>query len=138
MKKPMIKLDGITLDCNYEDIPALVEFYGKLTGYETYPLSEDTMPAVFGPYLSINFQPVEGYRKPTFPTEERGQMIHLDFYVDDLKEAREYALSLGAVEAPEQFGDSWHIFLDPAGHPFCLTRNGPSGLLDQEDIPDWG
>lgn len=133
----MIKLDGITLDCSKKDVAAMVEFYGRLTGFTSDPLSEDTMPAVFGPNLSINFQPVEGYRRPTFPTEERGQMIHLDFFVEDLEEAKAYARSIGAEEAPEQFGDSWHIFLDPAGHPFCLTRNGPSGLMDQPDVPDW-
>lgn len=131
MKRPSILLDGITLDCLPEDLEAMVNFYAKLTGYHAPPLEPGVMPGVFGPHMGINFQPAEDYQRPTFPTEERGQMMHIEFYVEDLEEAKAYALSIGAVESPAQFSDSWHVLLDPAGHPFCLTLNGPSAWPEE-------
>ena len=124
MKRPYINLDNITIDCAREDVPALMDFYTKLTGFEGEPLSEEFMPTMRGKHIAISFQPVEGYLRPTFPTEVRGQQIHLDFFVEDLEAAVAYAKSIGAIEASKQFGDSWHVLLDPAGHPFCLTLNG--------------
>ncbi|UAL71172.1 hypothetical protein K7396_00775 [Streptomyces angustmyceticus] len=51
------------------------------------------------------------------------QQAHLDFAVDDLDEAEALLLGLGAVKPEHQpGGDRWRVFLDPAGHPFCLTR----------------
>lgn len=128
MKRPKITLDTITLDCAKADVPALMAFYSQLTGFEGEPLTEEFMPTLLGSHIAISFQPVEGYQRPTFPTEERGQQIHLDFFVEALEEAVAFAKSIGAIEPPRQFGDSWHILLDPAGHPFCLTLNGPTPL----------
>lgn len=128
MKRPYINLDTITMDCDEKDVEALMDFYSQLAGFQVESLDGEVMPTLLGQHIAISFQPVEGYQRPTFPTEERGQQIHLDFFVEDLVEAVAYAKSLGAQEAPEQFGDSWHILLDPAGHPFCLTLNGPTPL----------
>ena len=124
MKRPNINLDNITIDCALEDVEVLMDFYSKLTGFNAEPLSEDFMPTMQGDHIAISFQSVEGYQRPTFPTEERGQQIHLDFRVHDLKEAVLFAKSIGAIDAPMQFGDSWHVLMDQAGHPFCLTLNG--------------
>ncbi|MBV9594543.1 MAG: hypothetical protein JO147_12205, partial [Actinobacteria bacterium] len=44
--------------------------------------------------------------------------MHLDVMVDDLDAAGRAVLALGATASPA--GD--HIYADPAGHPFCLTR----------------
>ncbi|HEX3779649.1 MAG TPA: VOC family protein [Pseudonocardiaceae bacterium] len=42
--------------------------------------------------------------------------------VEDRDAAEAEALRLGARQAAEQPGaDQWHVLLDPAGHPFCLT-----------------
>ena len=47
--------------------------------------------------------------------------MHFDFQVPDVKAAVEYAVSLGAVKASQQFGgDEFVTMIDPAGHPFCL------------------
>lgn len=125
MERPDIFLDSICLDCEWEQIPAMVKFYSELLGYRAEPLDEDTMPAVIGPHASISFQPVEGYRPPTWPTETRGQQAHLDLIVKDLFAAAAFARSIGARDAAAQFGHTWQVMLDPAGHPFCLTLNGP-------------
>lgn len=128
MKRPYINLDTITLDCDEKHVPALMDFYSQLAGFQVESLDGEFMPTLLGQHIAISFQPVDGYQRPTFPTEERGQQIHLDFFVEDLEEAVAYAKSIGAQEAQKQFGDSWHILLDPAGHTFCLTLNGPTPL----------
>ena len=47
-------------------------------------------------------------------------MMHLDIYVDDLREAGAHAIALGAVLADFQPQQDVRVYLDPAGHPFCL------------------
>jgi hypothetical protein len=39
--------------------------------------------------------------------------------VDDIEQAEEQALSLGAVRLPGG-GESFRAYSDPSGHPFCL------------------
>jgi len=47
-------------------------------------------------------------------------MVHLDIEVDDLGLAGSYAVSAGAVLAGFQPQADVRVYLDPAGHPFCL------------------
>lgn len=60
----------------------------------------------------------DGYSRRT------GQRFHIDVTVDDVEVAEREVLALGATKASTdlQFGmdDNWLVFLDPAGHPFCL------------------
>jgi hypothetical protein len=48
------------------------------------------------------------------------QQIHLDVIVDELAAAEAAVLDLGATKPEHQPGTSFRVFLDPAGHPFCL------------------
>ena len=68
----------------------------------------------------ISFHKVDGYTPPAWPTQERPQQMHLDVIVDDLDAAEAAVINLGATKHPEQPGTSYRVFLDPAGHPFCL------------------
>ncbi|GAA4583345.1 hypothetical protein GCM10023194_20410 [Planotetraspora phitsanulokensis] len=56
------------------------------------------------------------------PDPEHPQQFHLDVTVDDLAEAETEVLALGAVKHAHQPGvdGGFTVFLDPAGHPFCL------------------
>jgi predicted enzyme related to lactoylglutathione lyase len=52
------------------------------------------------------------------------QQIHLDLHVDNLQEAHEKAISLGAkllkpARDPEA-AEGYQVYADPAGHPFCF------------------
>jgi len=47
-------------------------------------------------------------------------MQHLDIEVDDLDEAGAHAVAEGATLADFQPQDDVHVYIDPAGHPFCL------------------
>jgi hypothetical protein len=46
--------------------------------------------------------------------------MHLDVIVDDLEAAEAAVLELGAIKHERQPSTSFRVFLDPAGHPFCL------------------
>ncbi len=48
------------------------------------------------------------------------QQVHLDVMVDDLDAAEHAVLDLGAIKHEHQPGETFRVFLDPAGHPFCL------------------
>jgi hypothetical protein len=68
----------------------------------------------------ISFQTVEDYRAPTWPTQETPQQLHLDVVVPDLDVAEAEVVEIGATKAEHQPGTTFRVFLDPAGHPFCL------------------
>ena len=134
MERPHIILDTITIDCHEEDIPKLMKFYEQLTGFEPEIIDGETMPTLLGKHIAISFFPVNHYYAPTFPSPAIGRQIHLDLYVRDLPAAVCYARAIGAKDSSRQFHSSYHIMLDPAGHPFCLTTNGPT-IRAVEDAP---
>ncbi len=105
-------------DC--PDAAALASFYAALLDWDTKTEDGwvDIRPADGSNCLS--FQTVEGYRAPTWPSQEVPQQIHLDVVVDDLDTAESEVVALGATKAEHQPGTSFRVFLDPAGHPFCL------------------
>ncbi|WP_040710780.1 VOC family protein [Nocardiopsis potens] len=117
-----MRLSAITLDC--ADPEALAEFYRRATGMEPHPRSNaDFAGLVREDGLFIGFQRVEGYRAPDWPEQTVPQQAHFDFDVDDLEEARALLLELGAAEPERQpGGDTWRVFTDPAGHPFCVVE----------------
>jgi hypothetical protein len=49
---------------------------------------------------------------------------HLDIAVDDLDAAGEVARGAGATLADYQPQDDVRVWIDPAGHPFCLFIDG--------------
>ena len=68
----------------------------------------------------ISFQQVQDYTPPKWPAQQVPQQMHLDVIVDDLDAAEAAVLALGATKHEYQPGTSFRVFLDPAGHPFCL------------------
>ena len=122
-----IKLTAFTLDCR--DPLELVKFYAALLKWEIPYRDEDYVvlaaPGINqGVYPGITFQRNTEYVPPVWPEEPHAQqqMAHLDFAVNDLEKAVEYAVNSGARIAEQQFSDGWTVMLDPAGHPFCLCQ----------------
>ena len=68
----------------------------------------------------ISFQQVQDYRPPVWPAQDVPQQMHLDVVVDDLDAGEAAVLELGAIKPDHQPGTTFRVFLDPAGHPFCL------------------
>ncbi|WHP17339.1 VOC family protein [Cellulomonas sp. ES6] len=77
----------------------------------------------------MGFQLAPDHVPPVWPGGPQQQQIHLDVWVDDLAEAHERAMGLGArllqaAPDPATTGEVFQVYADPAGHPFCLCR-GP-------------
>lgn len=105
------------LDC--PDPAVLARFYGALLDWQVTE-SEDWWEARADNGQCLCFQQVADYAAPAWPGQERPQQMHLDVVVDDLDEAEQAVLGLGATRAEHQPGTTFRVFLDPAGHPFCL------------------
>jgi predicted enzyme related to lactoylglutathione lyase len=111
---------AFVLDC--PDAAALAHFYGALLDWKV-DASDDWADIRAENGNCISFQQVEGFRPPTWPGQEHPQQMHLDVKVDDLDEAEKAVLGLGATKHGHQPGTTFRVFLDPAGHPFCLCLN---------------
>ncbi|TQL70782.1 putative enzyme related to lactoylglutathione lyase [Nocardioides albertanoniae] len=111
------------IDC--PDVTALSAFYAELLGWEVKVDNDDPDDAwadIRGEGGSIAFQQVSDFKAPTWPSQDTPQQIHLDVDVDDLDEGEKQVLALGATKADHQPGTTFRVFLDPAGHPFCLCQ----------------
>src|SRR5271163_1929097 len=113
------------LDC--PDALALAQFYADLTGMEVEPLGDLAPEEVTWIEVldhgkrKIGFQKIDAYVPPTWPEGPVPQQLHLDFDVADLDEGEAHALKVGATKAAFQPGETFRVYLDPAGHPFCLV-----------------
>ncbi len=116
------------IDC--PDPLALAAFYSRLTGLEVEPLGDFPSQDVVWIELlndgrpTIGFQKVDSYVAPTWPEGPLPQQLHLDFSVLDLDQGEAHALEVGATKADFQPGETFRVFLDPVGHPFCLVLQG--------------
>ena len=111
------RFPSIVLDC--ADPHTLASFYGAMLDWKVdVSAGWADVRADYGQCLS--FQQVEGYRPPDWPGQEVPQQMHLDVVVDDLDVAEAAVLGLGATKHEHQPGTTFRVFLDPAGHPFCL------------------
>jgi predicted enzyme related to lactoylglutathione lyase len=111
------RFPGIVIDC--PDPAALATFYGALLDWKT-TISPDWAEARAEYGQCISFQQVQAYTPPSWPGQQVPQQMHLDVIVDDLDAAEAAVLDLGATKHEHQPGTSFRVFLDPAGHPFCL------------------
>jgi predicted enzyme related to lactoylglutathione lyase len=112
------RFPSFVLDC--PDPEALASFYGALLDWKVD--ASQSWGDVRSPdgQQCISFQPVADYRAPQWPGQEVPQQLHLDVVVDDLDAAEAAVLELGATKHDHQPGTTFRVFLDPAGHPFCL------------------
>lgn len=113
----------VTLDC--ADTVPLTDFWvGLLDG--TVLARDEKFSVVRTDTIWVGTVRVPDYTPPTWPGGPTPKHVHLDLAVRDLEEAEAEALRLGARKAEHQpQPDQWRIYLDPAGHPFCLTANIP-------------
>ncbi|MGY5129541.1 VOC family protein [Streptomyces nigrescens] len=116
-----IKFGVIALDC--PDPRALANFYAEVLDWQVTG-GDDEWIEVAGPTgRTLAFQRVTDYRPPQWPGQDVPQQLHLDFDVAhaDIDEAERKIVALGAklVQRDAEARD-WRVYLDPAGHPFCL------------------
>lgn len=115
-------LRAVVLDC--PDPRALAEFYRGLLGGEITWDTGDWVALRGGDDVKLSFQLAADHKPPDWPGNERPQQFHIDVTVDDVDEAEHQVLALGArkheVQPGEDEGGNWRVYLDPAGHLFCL------------------
>jgi predicted enzyme related to lactoylglutathione lyase len=126
------RLSLFALDC--PDPRALATFYGAITGWtidegETESANggaatpddeEDWVQLRSDGGATLAFQLAPDHKPPQWPSADQPQQAHLDFDVPDLDAGEQQVLALGARKAEVQPGKTFRVFLDPAGHPFCL------------------
>lgn len=120
-EKPRMMLAGVVLDS--PDAGELAAFYRRLLGWSVRTDESDWIvlnSPTGGP--SLSFQTESDYVRPTWPAGPGDQQmsLHLDIQVDDLDIAGAHAVQAGAVLADFQPQEEVRVYLDPAGHPFCL------------------
>jgi catechol 2,3-dioxygenase-like lactoylglutathione lyase family enzyme len=115
------KLSLFAFDC--ADPRGLAAFYSAITGWS--PVESES-----GAWIQLRsdggadlaFQLAPDHQPPQWPSTERPQQAHLDFDVDDLDVGEAAVVALGARKTEHQpQPDAFRVFLDPAGHPFCLV-----------------
>jgi catechol-2,3-dioxygenase len=117
---PTLTLTGVVLDA--PDAGALAGFYQRLLGWEIQR-DEPGWVVLRAPHgAGLSFQTEEHYVRPVWPAGpgDPQMSVHLDIAVDDLEVAGQHAAAAGAVLASYQPQEEVRVWLDPAGHPFCL------------------
>lgn len=118
---PIARFSLVALDT--ADPEGLARFYAQITGWEAVTGEEsDWIELAADDGATIAFQRVPDHRPPVWPGQEHPQQLHLDFDVDNLDTGEEAVLAIGARKADFQPGTTFRVYLDPAGHPFCLVQ----------------
>jgi catechol 2,3-dioxygenase-like lactoylglutathione lyase family enzyme len=101
----------------------MAAFYSAVLGL---PVTDDdpewTEIALSGGIV-LAFQQAPDHIPPVWPSAEHPQQMHLDLSVTDMDLAEQQVLALGARKHEHQPGRNFRVYLDPAGHPFCLCRS---------------
>lgn len=118
------RLSLTALDC--PDPLELAKFYGAITGWKPDREESDWVQLRSDGGATLAFQRAPGHQPPVWPSDDHPQQAHLDFDVPDLDLGEEQVLALGARKAEVQPGTDFRVYLDPAGHPFCLVLDDGS------------
>lgn len=118
---PRFTLTSTVLDTR--DPRGLADFYRSFLGWAigSYEPTWATLrPAGGGAGLAFQLEP--RHVAATWPADPPKQQMqsHLDFEVDDLATASARVQAAGGVLAEFQPQPHVRVYLDPAGHPFCL------------------
>ncbi|HKS48416.1 MAG TPA: VOC family protein [Amycolatopsis sp.] len=122
MTGPAVPTYGtVVLDCPEPE--RLADFYAALLEWPEPVVDEDgDWVDLRGPKgEAISFQRVPDYRPPEWPGQVVPQQLHLDLYVSDLDAGQRRALEIGA-KLIDDSSETFRVYADPAGHPFCLCR----------------
>ena len=113
------RLQTFALDC--PDPVALAGFYAGLLGGRIEDDGDGWVDLIGDYGTTLAFQRVDDHRPPQWPNPDHPQQAHLDIAVPDLAAAHPQVLALGATPLADWDGkQSWRVYADPAGHPFCL------------------
>ncbi|MHA3946267.1 VOC family protein [Cellulomonas bogoriensis] len=101
------------------DLDAESTFWAGVLGGTVEAEDDWHMVMVDGePRIGVQLAP--DHVPPDWPDGQPPQQMHLDLWVPDIAAAHETVLGLGARLLQEDTGDTFRVYADPAGHPFCL------------------
>lgn len=107
------RLHHVILDA--ADPQGSAAFWSALLGQPvTYDDGDFAVVSVNEETSGIAFQRAPDHIAPTWPDPTVPQQAHLDVAVDDVVEAGQEVIALGARLLAD------NTYADPAGHPFCL------------------
>jgi predicted enzyme related to lactoylglutathione lyase len=119
-----MKVSQATVVFDAADLTTESSFWAGVLGGTVNAEDDWHMVYVEGnPVIGIQLAP--NHVPPEWP-DGNPQQIHLDLWVDDVEAAHAEVMSHGAkllksAEArPPEARDNFQIYVDPAGHPFCL------------------
>ena len=117
-----IRLQSYAIDA--PDPAVLARFYADLLDWEITRADEEWVtvsPPDGG--VPLDFQRADAFTAPTWPDPAVPQQAHLDLQVDSYDEPEARVLELGGrkIEGDEAH-PGFRVYLDPAGHPFCLCK----------------
>jgi catechol 2,3-dioxygenase-like lactoylglutathione lyase family enzyme len=121
MNRPAMTLTAAVLGA--ADPSRLAAFYRDLLGWRVRTDAPGWVTlAAPGGGPGLSFQEETGHAAPVWPAGPGDQqmMMHLDIQVEDLEAAGAHAIACGATLASFQPQTHVRVYLDPAGHPFCL------------------
>ncbi|MGZ4660674.1 MAG: VOC family protein [Arthrobacter sp.] len=110
---------ALVIDCENPD--TLAGFYQELLGM--IRVQEDPDWISIGDAAdrpAVAFQRVDKLVRPQWPAAEHPQQMHVDVKVADLDAGEAEVLRLGAARLTGG-GESFRVYTDPSGHPFCLV-----------------
>jgi predicted enzyme related to lactoylglutathione lyase len=114
------RLQTVVIDC--PDPRSLAAFYGELLGWHVTDEEDDWITiSSDSDAATLSFQLAADLEPPRWPDPSRPQQFHLDVAVDDIETAEKRVLEAGATRLEEGGGQTFRVYADPAGHPFCLV-----------------
>ena len=121
-----LTLDVVAFDC--PDARGLGDFYAGLLDWEVRDGSDDDWVTIAprgagAGSQALAFQRIDDFVAPTWPGGAHPQQAHVDLEVDDLEQGEALVLAAGATRHDHQpsTNGGFVVYLDPAGHPFCLV-----------------
>ena len=117
---PLAQLKMVTIDC--ADPRAEAAFWSALLGWEVAHVQDEYAMVTDTTGAALGFGQVADHQPPAWPNEGGTKQFHFDLACDDIAATEARAVELGATVPEHQPGETWRVLLDPAGHPFCLTR----------------
>ncbi|MBY5162456.1 VOC family protein [Salsipaludibacter albus] len=110
-------LSAICIDC--QDASSTAAFWAALLDGEVTH-DADGVAAVEAPGATLYFDEVEGFTSPGWPADTK--QFHLDLQGPDPSSFADRVVELGGSVPDFQPGEErWTVYLDPAGHPFCIS-----------------
>jgi catechol 2,3-dioxygenase-like lactoylglutathione lyase family enzyme len=124
MSAPVGRILSVVFECADPDREG--RFWEAVLGWERHHGDADwvTIADATDRARRLSFQRVDDHVEPTWPARDRPQQAHVDLLVEDLEIADAQVIALGARrltdDAVVHDDESFQVYADPAGHPFCL------------------